>query len=419
VPNPAEPGLGRRRVPGTDLEVSEIGLGCYALSGVYGPADAEAFTATVREAYDLGVTLYDTADRYGSAEEVLGRAVAPFRDNVVIATKVGVTADGGSDTSAAHVKNSCEASLRRLGTDYIDLYQVHFNDPETPVAETVGALEDLRREGKIRYYGVGHLPVERVREYLEEGRVATLLLELSPLARQQYQAVRGLVGPDGPGLIGFSPTGRGLLTGKIGPDHEFAEGDIRRFDPLFYRATRESGHRVAAHLVDIGRRVGGTAAQVAIAWVLARPELVAALTGTTRIDHLRENVGAAALSLPDDILHEIEQMLDREDEQCRRAREKAVRGILSTPLPDETDRAFRDLVYVMEGLIELGLTSQERIIPHYMALLSSKRGTGGEAGGKTTDAGGKTADAGASDSGAERLMREIHAELAGILEGTA
>jgi len=360
-------------VPGTEFEVFPLGLGCYALSGVYGPVDASAFTGVIREARDLGVNLFDTADRYGPAEEILGRAVAPFRDEILISTKVGTTADGGTDTSPAHVKKSCETSLRRLGTDRIDLYQIHFDDPRTPVADTVEALEELKEEGKIRAYGVGHLPPARIREYIEVGRPATVLLELHPLAREQYRAVFSLTGPDGPVLIAFSPTGRGLLTGKVGPAHEFTEGDIRRFDPLFYRAARETGHRVAERLAAIGRRVGGTAAQVAIAWVLSCPGVAAALTGTTRVEHLRENVGAAALHLPGEVLAELDEALKAEEEQGRRAREQAVREILAGPLPGDPERAFRDVVYALDGLADLGLVAQEEAMAHFKTVLAARR----------------------------------------------
>ena len=172
--------------------VSRIGFGCYALGGAYGSGDPWSWVDLIREAYRLGVTFFDTADQYGSAEEVLGRAVEPFRDQVTIATKVGVTDGGGRDTSPEHVRRSCEASLRRLGTDHIELYQIHFDDPSTPVADTVGALEDLKERGLIGHYGVGHLPLPRVREYARVGSPALAAVHLPELPAHGC-AVLGLV----------------------------------------------------------------------------------------------------------------------------------------------------------------------------------------------------------------------------------
>jgi len=162
--------------------LSEIGIGCYALGGAYGKKDPEQFIGLLRRAYELDVTFFDTADVYGPAEEILGRAVAPFRDRVWIATKAGASPDGKPDCSREHVLSSCEQSLRRLQTDYVDLYQIHFNDPNTPVEETVGALEKLRAAGKIRYYGVGHLPLPRMEAYFATGDVFSALVELSAAA---------------------------------------------------------------------------------------------------------------------------------------------------------------------------------------------------------------------------------------------
>jgi len=217
------------------LSVSRIGFGCYAMSGVYGAKDPAIWPPLVRAAYELGITLFDTADRYGPAEEILGGSVAPFRDRVVIATKVGVTADGRTDASRTHVIQSCEASLRRLGTDRVDLYQIHFDDPATPVAETVAALEKLRVAGKIVEYGVGHLPAARVREYLQLGRPASALFELSAVARSSAHEILPLIRERGVPGIAFSPTGRGMLTGRFTPGSSrpsFEAGDLRLLDPL-------------------------------------------------------------------------------------------------------------------------------------------------------------------------------------------
>ena len=233
--------------------LSEIGLGCYALSGAYGRRDPEPFVDLLRQAHERGVTFFDTAGIYGPAEEILGRAVAPFRGQAWIATKVGARDDGQRDCSAGQVLASCEQSLRRLNTDRIDLYQVHFDDPDTPVEETVGALEQLKAAGKIRHYGVGHLPASRMVTYFSAGQVFSTLAELSAVARSARERILPLCREQGVGLIAFSTTGRGLLTGQIGPQTTFEEGDLRRIDPLFQRERLASGLRIAQRFRTAGR----------------------------------------------------------------------------------------------------------------------------------------------------------------------
>jgi aryl-alcohol dehydrogenase-like predicted oxidoreductase len=351
--------------------ISQVGLGCYALSGAYGPRQLDAFCGVVRRAYELGVNLFDTADIYGPAETILGQAVAPFRQEVLIATKVGARSDGKPDCSQNHVIASCEESLKRLRTDVIDLYQIHFDDPETPVAETLGALEGLKAAGKIRHYGVGHLPPERLGHYLSEGQVFTALVELSAVARSARQQVLPLCRRHGAGVLAFSVTGRGLLTGKIQANHVFEEGDIRRIDPLFQRERFRSGLRTAGTLKAIGERHGRTPAQVAVAWVLGQPGVVCALTGTTSTAHLEENLAAAGWSIPAEELAELEHLLKKEDGRLHEAEAREVAAILEGPLP--AGRAMVDLVYGLETLIHLGVAEETAILPLFHRLLSCRR----------------------------------------------
>ena len=351
--------------------ISEVGLGCYALSGAYGPHDPDAFCGVIRRAYELGVNFFDTADIYGPAETILGQAVAPFREEVLIATKVGARSDGKPDCSPEHVIASCEASLERLGTSVIDLYQIHFDDPETPVAETLGALEQLKVAGKIRHYGVGHLPPERLRSYLSEGQVFSVLVELSAVARSARDHVLPLCRQHDAGVLAFSVTGRGLLTGKIQADHIFAEGDIRQIDPLFQRERFRSGLRTAGTLKAIGERHGRTPAQVAIAWVLAQPGVVCALTGTTSMAHLEENLAAAGWNIPAEELAEFERFLTEEDGRLHEAEVREVAAILEKPLP--TSSAMTDLVCVLETLVHLGVAEETEILPLFHRLLSCRR----------------------------------------------
>jgi aryl-alcohol dehydrogenase-like predicted oxidoreductase len=348
-------------------KLSEIGFGCYALSGAYGKKESDPFVKLIRRAHDLGVTFFDTADIYGPAEEVLGRAVALFRDRVWIATKVGWGVERKPDCSAEHVLSSCERSLERLGTDYIDLYQIHFNDPQTPVEETVEALMQLRAAGKVRYCGVGHLPPGRVAEYIAAGEVFSVLTELSAVARGALEHRLPLCREHGVGVIAFSITGRGLLTGKIELGHTFEEGDIRRIDPLFQREQFASGLRVAARLKGLGAKYGKTPAQVAIAWVLAQPGIVCALTGPSTISHLEENLEGSGWVIEPDDLAAMEQFLAAEDERLRQAQARSLRTILSGSL--EPESAFADLVYVLETLIEAGLAAEQEVLPLFGRLM--------------------------------------------------
>ncbi|MDP2871566.1 MAG: aldo/keto reductase [Bacillota bacterium] len=357
------------------LTVSRIGFGCYAMSGVYGARDPGLWPPLIRAARDLGVTLFDTADRYGPAEEILGRAVATFRDSVVIASKVGVTASGRTDASRDHVFRSCEASLRRLGTDRIDLYQVHYDDPATPVAETLAALEELRAAGKIREYGVGHLPVARVREYLAAGRPASVLFELSAVARSSARELLPLIREHGVPGIAFSPTGRGLLTGAIRAGHVFGAGDLRALDPLMQRERFDSGLRIAAKMAAVGARTGGwTAAQVAIAWVLAQPGVAVALTGPSNAAHLEENARACDVQLAPADLAEIQGLLAEEDAFISEAGRVAAARIVGGPLAPAVEDVCRDLMYVLEMAVERGWATEEQAMPLVFALVGFLKG---------------------------------------------
>lgn len=351
--------------------LSEIGFGCYALSGAYGQKDLGQSVALIRQAYDLGVTFFDTADAYGPAEEVLGRALAPFRDRVWIASKVGWGSEHRPDCSPGHVRASCEASLQRLGTDHLDLYQIHFHDRDTQIEETVGALEDLKSAGKIRYYGLGHLQPDGMAGYMATGQVFSALTELSTVARRALKRRVPLCQDSGVGVLAFSVTGRGLLTGKIGPGHTFEEGDIRRIDPLFQRERLASGLRVLERLKALGVKHGKTPVQVAIAWVLAQPAVVCALTGPSTIPHLEENVGGSGWTIEAEDMAALELFFETEDEWLQKEQIRALQSILTGEL--EADGAFADLVYVLETLVDRDLALEEEIMPIYEQLMPLRK----------------------------------------------
>ncbi len=350
------------------LTLSEIGVGGYALAGAYGPVDRAEFVALLRRAHDLGVTVFDTAGNYGDAEAVLGEAVRPFRDEVILATKVGSPEGAPPSLAPEAVRAACRRSLERLGTDHIDLLQVHFDDPATPVEDTVAALASLRDEGAIRHYGVGHLPAHRVAQYVEIGDPFSILMELSAAARDSRRTLLPLCGGDGPVAIGFSVTGRGLLTGAIGPETTFEHGDIRRYDALFQRARFASGRRVAAHFAALAGSLGMTPAQAAIAWVLAQPGVACALTGPRRLAHLEENLGGSGRPLPPEARDGLERLFAAEDAALAAEEAATVDLILDGPLPPDPDAAFRDLVYAIETAVGLGRVTEDAIRPAFFDL---------------------------------------------------
>lgn len=350
------------------LTLSEVGVGCYALAGAYGPVDRGEFTTLLRRAHALGVTFFDTAGSYGDAEAVLGAAVRPFRDEVTLATKVGSPEGAPPCLNRTAIEAASRRSLDRLGTDRIDLMQVHFDDPTTPVEETVAALEALRAEGLIRHYGVGHLPGHRVARYLQVGDPFSILMELSPVTRDSRRTLLPLCGGPGPAAIAFSVTGRGLLSGTITPATAFAEGDIRRFDPLFQKARFASGRRIAAHFGVLARSLGKTPVQAAVAWVLAQPGVACALTGPRRLAHLEENLGGSGWSLPAEALVELEARFALEDAALAAEEGSTVDAILDGPLPADPAAAFRDLIYAVETAVGLGRVTEDAVRPVFFDL---------------------------------------------------
>lgn len=355
------------------MRISEVGVGCYSLGGVYGPKDLDEFARMIRRAYELGVTFFDTADAYGDAESILGRIVRGFRDEIHIATKVGVVSGATFDLSPERVKGACDESLKRLGTDYIDLYQVHFDDPKTPVEDVVGVLESLVASGKIRHYGVGHLPAEKIARYCDVGRPFSVLMELSAVARDARARALPLCRERGMAAIAFSTTGRGILTGTIHEGHSFLPGDMRSYDPLFQREQFQSALRVAQKFAELARRYEKTPAQAAIAWVLAQPGVACALTGPSTVAHLEENAGASGWGITSDDLAALDAFFAEEDAWFDRERKKAVESIVSSPLATDPATALTDLVYVIETAAATGMCTEEEIIPVFRDLFALKK----------------------------------------------
>lgn len=356
-----------------DFNISEVGIGCYSLSGVYGAKDVNEFKKMIHRAYELGVNFFDTAEAYGNAEQILGETVKNFRKNVYIATKVGIKEGIKPNLSEKYIKSACEQSLKNLQTDYIDLYQIHFDDPETPIEETISALEQLKDEGKIIYYGIGHLPREKVEMYCKNSNIFSILMELSAVALDAREKLLPLCQKYNVGAIAFSTTGRGILTGRFNKEKKFEPQDIRNMDPLFQREKFESGLRVAEKFKQIGEKYGKTSTQVAIAWVLSQPKVICALTGPSTIDHLEENVKGSDWVISSDDLEDIELFLKEENELLRQKQISSINNILLNPLPEETSKAFVDLVYVIETAILLGLTNEDKILPIFYELYEIRK----------------------------------------------
>jgi len=307
--------LSTRRLGRSGPVVSSQGLGCMGMSEFYGAGDEAESVATIHRALDLGVTLLDTADMYGpfTNEELVGRAIEGRRDEVVLATKFGIvrTADPlvrSIRGDAAYVREACEASLRRLGVDHIDLYYQHRTDGGVPIEETVGAMSELVAAGKVRYLGLSEAAPDTLRRACAVHPIAALQSEWSLWSRDIESDVVPTARKLGIGIVAYSPLGRGFLTGAITAPDDFPEGDFRKFLPRF---TGENfAHNIA--LVDRVRELaaskGCTAGQLALAWVLARGDDVVPIPGTKRRTYLEENVAADDLELGPDELAAIDEV---------------------------------------------------------------------------------------------------------------
>ena len=342
------------------------------MSGAYGPVDEHKFSRTITAAYEQGINFFDTAEGYGGAEAFLGKAAAPFRDQVHIATKLSGES-GSPDLSFHAVHDACDASLKRLNMDVIDLYQIHFDDPQTPILETITALEELVNQGKIRKYGLCHLSLDSVLDYAELGNPFSVLMELSPVARTSLTTLLPVCQEHRMAGLAFSVTGRGILSGRYKPGHEFDHGDIRRIDPLFKRERFESAMRVRDRLAKMGVKYDATAIQMAVAWVLAQPQIACALTGTSSLDHLAENIAASEIELGEDDLAGLNSFLDEEDQRLASLQEKTLRRLLNEPLDNDPENAFEDLVYVLETAIINGMVRESEVVPAFKELFALRK----------------------------------------------
>ncbi|ANF52552.1 aldehyde oxidase [Chryseobacterium glaciei] len=295
------------------LEVSELGLGCMGLTFGYGPAtDEKEAINLIRNAYDSGVTFFDTAEAYsqGGNEILLGKAVHPFREKVVIATKFGFQegdATKGLDSRPERIRQVAENSLRFLQTDYIDLFYQHRVDPNVPIEDVAGTIQDLIKEGKIRYWGLSEAGVETIRKAHAVQPVAALQSEYSLFFRETEKEIIPILEELGIGFVPFSPLGKGFLTGAINDQTKFDKDDFRNIVPRFSEENRKANQALVDLLQNITKEKEATPAQIALAWLLAQKPFIAPIPGTTKIHRLQENIGATNVELTQEDLHQIEE----------------------------------------------------------------------------------------------------------------
>jgi aryl-alcohol dehydrogenase-like predicted oxidoreductase len=300
------------RLGGQGLEVSELGLGCMGMSWAYGPRDDAESIATVHEAVDLGITLFDTAEVYGpfENEKLLGRALKGRRDRVQIATKFGfrIGPDGktaGTDSRPEHVREVIDASLTRLGTDRIDLLYQHRVDPAVPIEDTVGAMAEVVRSGKVRYLGLSEAGARTLRRAHAVHPISALQSEYSLWERGAEAEVLPACLELGIGFVAYSPLGRGFLTGQVKRAGEYGPDDVRRNHPRFQGDNFDRNLRAVEAVRRLADRKGCTAAQVALAWLLHQGDDVVPIPGTKRRSYLRENVAAVGVRLAPEELAEL------------------------------------------------------------------------------------------------------------------
>jgi aryl-alcohol dehydrogenase-like predicted oxidoreductase len=304
----------KRKLGRSNLEVSAIGLGCMGMSYGYGPAaDKKKMISLMRTAVERGVTFFDTAEAYGANEELVGEALAPFREQVVIATKFGFRIDpkaerglAGRDSRPEHIQEVAEASLKRLKTDVIDLFYQHRVDPNVPIEDVAGAVKQLIQEGKVKHFGLSEAGVQTIRRAHRVQPVTALQSEYSLWWREPETEVLPTLEELGIGFVPFSPLGKGFLTGKINEDTKFDQTDFRNIVPRFTPEARKANQALVDLLGKFAAQNKTTPAQIALAWLLAQKPWVVPIPGTTKLARLEENIGAAAVELTPDDLREID-----------------------------------------------------------------------------------------------------------------
>ncbi len=373
----------------SDLKSSRIGFGCWAIGGTdWGPVDDDESIRAIRRAMDLGVNFFDTADVYGDghSEEILGRALVGERHRIIVATKVGGVREKGKpprhDTSYRHIMEAIDLSLGRLGTDHVDLYQVHVPDKSTPAAETMHALTELVKKGKVRYVGLSNMDAQQTAEYMRHGLIATMQPGYSMVERQPEKDLFPFCQANSISVLAYSPMGRGLLTGKYGKGSSFHPDDVRQVDAEFRGKTFEINLKCIERLRPLAD--GLTLGQLAVAWALSHPAVSVALVGTKTVAQAQENAAAYDRPLTAEVLARINKILDETEAEKRAYRDGVIASLRENAITkvesEEKGRALvEDMVLWMLFLHGERGVGSEKLQPLFAtAIMMKSKGTLGQ-----------------------------------------